>query len=706
MKRVWSLFLLSITVALTPSNAPSCGPSFPEPLFTTSRLPDVPDADFQAGKLGVITGDLDPEYLIVAYRYLQGIPLTGKAARTPVPVETTPPPSAVDLWTQARNAVAPPKQDGWLNPYRTRRGSEYVNFPNCLDDAFKVAVETLQSRAKTFGPKHAGVQAWIAAQDVVFANCGEGEGTPAVPEKSLPPVLAADRRYQIAAAHFYAMRYSEARARFQQIAAEKDSPWRFVAPYLAARTYIREGLQGEKPDSASLQTAEKALNDLAAKSPDPGVRNASRRLVDFVGVRLHPSEQVAAIGNKLADPKLDEDFRTNVASFAYLERAMADALKPGNGSDLTDWVFAMQGRLDAAEINARWAKTKSETWLIPALKSKDPVLIEAAAKVKPTSPAYPTAAFHMLEMRKGSLSPDKMRVFLDQILTNLQDRPRTIQNVFRHERLLVAKDYSEFLKFAPRYPAAVTDDTNPGANEWPKEYPDTLLENDSTDVLNDMMPASAVQQAAVESSWTDHLRTRALRAAWTRAVLIEDFATAQKLTPALVKAHPETRAWMEAFAQEKDPAAQKFAAVYAILKTPVMSPTLRPQLDRMGSVIETDGLRDNWWCGSPVTDPDKKPTPKPTWLPPESTRKADAEWNRILEPGAAGNYFAPIVIDWAQSHKIDPRSPEALHLVVESTRIGCRDGRTGASSKRAHTTLHRLFPDSPWAKKTKYWYAQ
>jgi hypothetical protein len=45
-----------------------------------------------------------------------------------------------------------------------------------------------------------------------------------------------------------------------------------------------------------------------------------------------------------------------------------------------------------------------------------------------------------------------------------------------------------------------------------------------------------------------------------------------------------------------------------------------------------------------------------------------------------------------------------LHLAVRSTRYGCANDQTGAMSKQAYDLLHRKYPKSEWAQKTKYWF--
>jgi hypothetical protein len=81
------------------------------------------------------------------------------------------------------------------------------------------------------------------------------------------------------------------------------------------------------------------------------------------------------------------------------------------------------------------------------------------------------------------------------------------------------------------------------------------------------------------------------------------------------------------------------------------------------------------------------------------------EWRRLASTATGPNYLASQVMIWAQKKPDDPRLAEALYLVVRSTRYGCDDKETGKYSKGAFDLLHKRFPDSNWAKMTKYWYA-
>jgi hypothetical protein len=72
--------------------------------------------------------------------------------------------------------------------------------------------------------------------------------------------------------------------------------------------------------------------------------------------------------------------------------------------------------------------------------------------------------------------------------------------------------------------------------------------------------------------------------------------------------------------------------------------------------------------------------------------------------GTGPNYFCRMAIEWTEKNPNDPRSPEALHLAVRSTRYGCTDKETGRWSKAAYDLLHRRYPNTTWARNTKYWF--
>src|SRR6516225_6342316 len=98
MNRNKALIVIFISGALLlaglPPRAGACGPYFEEAIFTRPDHPDDPLSGFAAGQLGVIQPSYARSYLVVAYRYLSGPPLTATEQQ-----------DAVALWNERLNRV-------------------------------------------------------------------------------------------------------------------------------------------------------------------------------------------------------------------------------------------------------------------------------------------------------------------------------------------------------------------------------------------------------------------------------------------------------------------------------------------------------------------------------------------------------------------------------------------------------------------------
>ena len=143
-------------------------------------------------------------------------------------------------WRKARSKVPGLPKIPKIEVYR-RLPESYSYYLNCPGAAFRTAAETLEERIRAFGIESREVREWALAQDQVFENCASGPSIPEPAPPDLPAVIRADRDYQIAAAHFYAGDFDQAKARFQAISADDRSPWRTWAPYLVARALTRQG---------------------------------------------------------------------------------------------------------------------------------------------------------------------------------------------------------------------------------------------------------------------------------------------------------------------------------------------------------------------------------------------------------------------------------------------------------------------------------
>ena len=141
---------------------------------------------------------------------------------------------------------------------------------------------------------------------------------------------------------------------------------------------------------------------------------------------------------------------------------------------------------------------------------------------------------------------------------------------------------------------------------------------------------------------------------------------------------------------------------------------------RLTPTGKIDDFRDNWWCpfrgsqdspdyyrvASVLTGhlqllyPDGKP--KAQFFSGDQLARGHAEWKRLTELPTAPDYLAGQTVEWVRNNPNDPRAPEALHLAVRAVRYGC--GATKGASKEAFQLLHEKYPNSDWARKTKYWF--
>jgi hypothetical protein len=750
-----------------------------EVVFVMRGSPDFPVHDFVRGKLGVLQPDYARMYLVVAYRYLSGARLnateqTALLAQWERPLagdpgSTAQPRNWLQDWSKRRDKIlgkpAPGANQWWWGDLFgvlrwVQKSDTSFGYYNCLPDAFRNAVERFDQHARQFGETSAEVRDWVSAQEQVFANCsaqfGEKPHPPTIPGElpaTAPAVLRADRAYQIAAANFYAGQLHDARQQFEAIAQDASSPWREIAPYLAARAVLRQATLNnseEGYDADALAEAQPLFKKVLEDPSDRRWHESAQGLLSYIEVRLHPRERLHELSAALAKPGT-ANLTHDLTDYTYLMDHFAPnwtALREGD--DMTDWIVTMQagGPQECEHAFARWRRTSSMAWLVAALLWMDAPssglepLLTAAAKVPPDSPAYAAATFHRLRLLAASGKTDDARTGLDAVLASQKDKlPQSSVNLLLALRTRLARNLEEFLSYAVRTPAGVSFDGTNNAGPWAtsglareKGAPQGQFDVDAAGILNRRLPLALLAGAAQSQTLPAHLRQEVAIAAWTRAALLGDAATGRALARVLADLVPEMKTEMDAYAATTDAPSAKFTAAFAMLRFPGAQLAVHTGLTRAlssswwGSQAamppsKIDALRDNWWCqlsgpeGRARFESGKLGSESPlSWVYPEQELNAPAfltpgahataneEWQRLSTLPAAPNYFSGVVVAWARKHPDDPRVPEALHLVVRATRYGCTDGDSGKYSKAAFELLHARYPKSEWAKKTPYWF--
>ena len=286
--------------------------------------------------------------------------------------------------------------------------------------------------------------------------------------------------------------------------------------------------------------------------------------------------------------------------------------------------------------------------------------------------------------------------------------------------MLLAQNLGDFLRDAQRAPAGFSD--NDDGREVPIEEKEEsqiaggaklFFDADAANVFNKMMPLEMFASAARSEVLSPNLHRDVAQAAFMRAALLDRPAQANQAATILGTIHPEMKELLAAYQQATTSDARRFAAAYLALKFPGLRPFVTAGVGRNTSVEEIDSYRDNWWCAEPPamfggysegedTAPKKTP-PTPEFLK-NSQAEAAREAGTLQGLGTGPNYLAETVINWTNKNPIDKPAPEALHLAVKSTRYGCTDKDTGRWSKAAFDLLHRKYPNTSWAKDTKYWF--
>jgi hypothetical protein len=322
---------------------------------------------------------------------------------------------------------------------------------------------------------------------------------------------------------------------------------------------------------------------------------------------------------------------------------------------------------------------------------------------------------------------DEARTLSDQFLKSNQTQlDESSLNLLRSKRMLLGTTLADFLTYAPRVPATLSwnddgreiptdDESISDATKSSKNKP--RFDFDAGYAFNQQFPLAVLKEAAKSTTLPADLRRDLVQAAWLRAAILGDTKTADELAPVLSSLVPELTTLLNAYLSAATPDEKKFAAMYAWLKTPGLEPVVDIGVGRQEPLNKQDSLRDNWWCTAayyavPTSDDeDTGPasftgfTKQPAlFLSREQRVTGEREWKTLKTLGAAPNYISQQVIQWATKNPADQRVPEALHLAVTTTRYGCTDDQTGRWSKAAFDLLHRKYPNTSWAKKTKYWF--
>ncbi len=718
-----AVWVSAVLVISFPLGLDSCAGGGTLPVFSTTQRPGD-EGQFFRGKLGVLRQSYRSKYLIAAFRILSGLALTAGEIKS----------LSEDPYYNGYKTLTP-AQDRWFENRSKldasfQRGSTYMGtswgkreslqwVENCHDDAFLNAARTLEQLRKRWGNGDPRTSAWVAAQDRVFSLCsGSGymvDGTigfPDPPDARMDPLLAAHRRYQIAASYFYTGQYRVASVAFEKIAKEPGSPWREMAPYLVARSLLR-AMNFTQDPTARRESKEKLLAIL--KDPkQQRWHKASSRLLHFWQLQVEPEVRFAELGKELVRPYGD-DIGQGATDFAYLLNKQSPPYGPLTETlkkdALAAWMMCIYGRTNetAEHAASQWKKTHNPAWLIAALmNAKDPdlpALLSDATKISPSSPAYESVVYYATfrEARRGN--KEQARQWADGALhQNLQ---RSTRNLILGERTLVAKNWNDFLTHGLRRPEPKIlmgeRGESPASGTGLATGDAQVFDADVIDAFNRLVPLSLWIDAVSNPIVPPHMQLRIAKAAWLRAIVLNRMTNSRNLMQRMIELEPQAAEGGARFLAASNLEEARFAAVHLVMLDPQLLPAI-PRLGEPSTVLgKARYFNTRGWTFSNYQD---QPTILDlSFLPAEHQAEHVAEW-KLLQASEkwAGTFLARTTLDWVAKHPNDPLVPEVLHRAVMVTGFRSDGGQNGKYSQEAFNLLHRKYPKSPWTARTKYWY--
>ena len=564
---------------------------------------------------------------------------------------------------------------------------------------------------------------WIAAQDAVFANCAGGPLVlPQLPS-SASAILRADYEYQTAAAYFYATEYAEAARRFRQIALTQSSPWQRYGHYLAARAMIRHATVPDRSEAERdklLESAEAQLQEVLRDDSAAALHDSAQGLLGFVRARIRMTERLAELLRKLErEPTAT---RQDVEDYRWLSTrvpAGSAAAIDEKSSDLADWMTTLQADGDEAFGHAleRWRETTSTAWLVSALWKAQPghqtvpQMMSAAAGISRQSPAFATVAFLRVRLMLARGERQQARVLLATLPTRSQPGfPEESINLLRAARMQLAATLDELLTNSVR--TIVDPSLSPTGNH--------LLEDDAARVLTYQLPLRRLVDASRSKALPQRARFRIAVAALSRALVLRRDAEAREAAAVVSEVAPPFRDDISRYLGAAGEEERHRLGLLLMLRHVGMHAYVPGRRD-FGSSLLNDWLSEDfvgsWWCT--IGDGQLKPREfenksgieavflpakgdtAPAFLTASEQAAARNEIASLVKLGQPQGYLAEEAIRWAEAAPQDVRAAEALASVVRRGRWSCS---VPASSRRAFQTLHRLFPNTVWAQRTKYWY--
>lgn len=502
---------------------------------------------------------------------------------------------------------------------------------------------------------------------------------------------------------------------------------------------VAKSVDQKKSEKTELyQKAETKLKEILKDDSMKEFHASANRLLGLVGFRAKPREQRRKLAETLVQKGENPNFYNDLIDYIWLLdkvdseandagqlREAKEAEKAGKepsydynlkrqdistaelGADLTDWLFTYQAEDGFAHAYDKWKQTNSLAWFVISIykAQKDSAnlaeILGEADKIKANSPGYATVRHHqvrlLIEMGKRAEAKQKM----DEIVPHFKNFQKSTENDFISQRMQLADNLDDFLKFAQRQAATFvwSDDANEegddlkGENSLQMWKNRTMFDYDSVQIFNEKMPLSVLREAALNQHLPNHLKKFLVIAVWTRAFALGNKTIQTEFTPLMAKFAPEYKV------ANLTSDANSLLAIGRNPSIQIYVPTGYGRGET--GTNEIDSIRGNWWCVEKNSTTDF-----PSFLSNSQKTESEAEQRKLATLGDSSTFIAKTAVEFANKNMSNPNTPEILHLAVRSTRYGCKDTNTLRHSKAAFDILHKRFPRNEWTKKTPYFFGE
>ncbi len=430
--------------------------------------------------------------------------------------------------------------------------------------------------------------------------------------------------------------------------------------------------------------------------------------------------------------------------YGETERSLAVLPQFLRQDDLSDWLFTYQIQNQEAYLYSlqKHKQNRSDLWLMTAISKADATssdlnyLMESANRASRNSPAYQTIAYHQARVLLLQNKNAAAKKLLDSVLNSSLELTTSARNQFLELRVKIAENLDEYLKYSQLKPFAFDWDGesmtiqeiiilqksyyNPEYDKQTKEEYDREIDKQYKDKLawdnrlmfnyqttasiNEYFPLSLLIETEKSSALPDYLRERFALAIFTRALVLEDFATAGKFAPQVLKYKPEMIELINQFNTAKTLPAKRDAALYLTLKNPILTPFIEDGLGRDDNEVN-QWDSDDWWC-APYIPEDESETEeqyrakKPSFVTDAQVKSAKVERQKLVDLGDAPKYLGEKVIAWQKRAPLDKRIPESLYTIYEAngwTKYGC--GNNEELRNTVKDLLKKRYPKSEWTRK-------